>query len=195
MMLTLLIGVTPTAQAEKYAFNAEKSSVAFTLKHLGITTMKGDFKAFEGHFRFDPAAIDNSWVKLEIQTASLKSNNAKRERDLKSKNFFWPEKYPAIHFISHEIQSVDGKKFNIHGDLTIRGVTNPVVFKTELRSPPEELKEGVPVNFTTWTYIKRSDYHLGTGSFLDPLMFMTGERLKLSLEVVGLPEVSGPQHS
>ena len=66
LLATLLLTIPQSAHAERYAFDAKKSTVEFTLKHLGMTTVTGDFKAFQGHFRFDPEAIGNSWVTLEI---------------------------------------------------------------------------------------------------------------------------------
>ena len=186
-LLGALTSAAFSAQAAGYTYDQARSKVLFTLKNFGITTVDGHFNQFSGTFEFDPANIQSSNVKLRIQTASLATSNGLQDRQLKSKGFFWPEKFPDIIFISREFKNIEGERFNIYGDLTIRGKTMPVIFKTKLLTPVEKISSDRPLRFYTETYIQRKDYNLGTGNIFDPLMTVTHETLKISLEVEGQP--------
>ncbi len=188
--LLILISLTLPSlclSAAEYTYNQDKSKVLFTLKHLNIVTVSGWFKKFEGSFDFDPAKIEGSSVRLRIECASLDSGNKMRDRELRGKNFFWAEKYPLITFTSEAFKDVQGTSFNIYGNLTIRGKTVPVIFKTDMLTPKENAAPGKPIRFKTETFIHRKDFQLGTGNIFDPIMALTNEILRISLEVEGIP--------
>ena len=191
----LLFSLIPAAvalpdRAVQYVYDGENSQVQFALKHFGIVTVSGHFNAFSGVFRFDPRHIEESRVMLAIQTASVDSGHAGSDRRLRSRKFFWTDQYPEIQFVSTQCKDIQGKRFNIYGDLTIRGRTHPVIFQTELLMEPGDITARETIFFRAQTYIKRKDFHLGTGSGFDPLMFLTTETLKLRLEVEGIPVVT-----
>ena len=176
-----------TGHAAQYSYNDDASQVMFDLKHLGIVTASGEFESFEGSFHFDPKSIEDSSVRLKISTQSVASGLDKRDETLRSRDFFWSKKFPYITFESVAIKNVQGAEFMIYGNLTIRDVTRPVIFETRLLSEPESLNEGDPVSFYTQTFIKRKDFNLGTGSWTDPVLWITDEQLKISLNVEGVP--------
>jgi polyisoprenoid-binding protein YceI len=124
-------------------------------------------------------------VDIRIETASVESGSKTRNKHLRSGKFFWAGKHPRIHFISREFRKRDGMNFDIYGELTIRGITRPVVFKTEFLSEALDLEAGRPLRFRSQTHIKRKDFELGTGDWLDPILLLTDEILKISLEVQG----------
>lgn len=173
------------ATAASYTYDQNGSRITFTLTHLGIVTVTGDFKKFAGDFTFDPQNVSASKVVLTIQSGSLETGLRKRDSDLKSKKFFWTDQYSEIKFISKEFKDVEGKTFNIYGDLTIRGKTVPVVFHTELLTGLKEIVPGKSLRFQAYTFIRRKDFGLGTGGIFDPILMITGETLKISLEVEG----------
>lgn len=183
------------AGAEEYTYDHEKSRVSFTLRHLGIATVEGRFKTFSGSFSFDPKNLGASSVNILIQPASVDSGSPTRNEDLRSENFFAAEKYPEIRFESKKSTPTAPGHYKIEGDLTIRGITRSVVFKTELLTNPEELGDNAPVSFRSQTLIKRKDFNLGTGNWLDPLLFITDETLKINLEVIGIPKKENPKTS
>jgi polyisoprenoid-binding protein YceI len=81
-------------------------------------------------------------------------------------------------------------KFNVYGDLNIRGITRPVVFEAEFLSKEGDAPAGRPIHFEAHTHIKRKDFKLGTGDWFDPISTVTDEILKISLEIKGLPKPS-----
>lgn len=174
------------AEAVEYVYNQEKSEVFFTLKHLGIITVSGRFKEFSGSFHFDPKNIEATTVRIVIQTASVASDNAARDEHLRSEKFFDAKKSPEIRFFSKKIIVVSDRQFNIEGGLTIHGITQPVIFETELLIDSAE-SGAEQLSFHSHTFIKRKDFRLGTGGWMDPIMLVTNETLKISLEVKGIP--------
>ncbi len=174
-------------QAAEYTYNQEYSQIIFTLKQIRLVVAAGHFEDFSGTFSFDAARIENSRVDLRIFTKSLKAQNKMQDKLLRSKNFFSPEQYPEITFVSREFKNIQGKEFDIHGDLTIRGVTKAVIFKTKLMSDPGTITGKHPLRFQSYTFIRRKDFHLGTGNLLDPVIALSRESLKITLEVVGTP--------
>ncbi len=181
--------IPPTLSAEPlgYDYGHAESQITFTLKHLGLVTVEGKFSDFSGSFEFDRENIEDSGVNLLIQSGSLESGNKLRDNDLRSKNYFWTDKYPEINFLSSAFGSVQNNKFKIYGYLTIKNKTVPVTFDTELVTPHEEISKGKKIHFRAETYIHRKDFDLGTGNWLNPIAAITGETLKISLDVVGTP--------
>lgn len=172
-----------SASAALYQCDQTKSSVIFTLRHLGLLTVSGKFNRFAGSFEFDPDKIENSRVEISIHSGSIHSGNSFRDNDLRSKNFFDSEEYPLILFKSRKIKNVRENQFDIEGDLTIKGVTHTATFHTQLLSIPEESGR---LHFYTWAEIHRHDYHLGTSGF-NPLLFITNEELRIEMNVQGVP--------
>lgn len=192
-LLLSFMALTYTTQelpAAEYQYSHEESRIIFTLKHLGLVTVEGHFSDFSGNFEFDWQNIEDSQVSLVIQAPSLESGNSLRDNDLRSKNFFWSDKYPEITFTSTAFGIPQNKHFKIYGSLTIRNKTVPVIFETELVSPVEEISEGKTIHFRAETYIHRKDFDLGTGYWLNPIAAVTGETLKISLDVIGIPSLS-----
>ena len=176
-------------QAGEYVYDGAESRVSFALIHLGIITARGRFQDFSGSFRFNSKEVGNSYVDIRIKTASVESDSAKRDENLCSDKFFWSEKYPEIRFTSRQFKETGGMNFDIEGELTIRGITRPVVFRTRFLSEPVEAEAGRPLRFHAETDIRRKDFELGTKG--DPVVFITNEILKITLEVEGRPLRSG----
>ncbi len=185
--LNIFIMRSPPASANQYYYNNEKSAVRFELKHFGLITVQGEFGEFSGDVTFDLANLKNSKVSISIQTATVVSDNEKRDKNLMSDKFFWSEKYPNIEFLSKKFVRVDETRCDSYGNLIIRGISNPVIFKTELLSDPATAIPGQSLSFKSETTIKRKDYKLGTDAISNPIMFITDEKLTILLDVECIP--------
>ena len=185
----LSLGLLPLsrASAAEYIYDQEKSRVGFTLRHLGLVTVEGHFKTFSGSFRFDRRNIEASRVNIAIRAATVDSGIPFRDRHLRSENFFAAEKYPEIRFESKKAGAMHNNRFNVEGDLTIHGITQPVIFETVLLTESWKMNGTQIIAFRAHTFIKRKDFRLGTGKWIDPILFVTDETLKISLEIEGVP--------
>lgn len=127
----LLVSTTVQAEPETYVLDtkANHAFIQFKIKHLGYSWLLGSFKTFTGEFTVDPNAIEKSSVKAEVDVTSLDSNNAERDKHLRSKDFFETDKYPKATFVSKEVKKTGDKTADITGDFTLKGVTKPITLK------------------------------------------------------------------
>lgn len=182
----------PAAQAEavKYIIEKPHSQVVFKVNHLGFSHSIGKFLKFDGTVTFDQAQPAASATEVTIDTASIELNDQKWNDHMKSADFFNVEKFPAMTFKSTGIEVTGEKTANIKGDLTILGVTRPVVLATTFNQAgkhPMSGKNGV--GFSAVTAIKRSDFGMNYG------LPMVGDDVEIMIEVEAYeddPTAQGP---
>lgn len=117
------------ASAADYVFDikGQHASINFRIKHLGFSWLVGRFDKFDGTFSYDDKAPDKSSVKVEIDTSSVNSNHAERDKHLRGADFLDVAQFPKATFVSKSVKPAGDGKATITGDLTLRGVTKEVV--------------------------------------------------------------------
>ncbi len=157
------------------------SSVEFQVKHLGIATVKGQFKEFEGTLEVGPAgAVAYGTVK----TASVDTREPQRDDHLRSADFFEVDKYPEIGFRSTAIRSTGGDEFEIDADLSIHGVTRAVTLKATLEGyEPEDHQGKTRVGISASTQINRSDFEMRFNAALGSGNMVVSDKVKIVVEV------------
>jgi polyisoprenoid-binding protein YceI len=115
-----------------WTIDSSHSVVEFAVKHMVFATSKGRFSEVAGQLTIDNENIENSHVEVEIGAASVDTRDEKRDAHLRSADFFDVENHPTLTFKSTGVEA-DGDDLKIAGDLTIRGVTRPVVLEAEFR--------------------------------------------------------------
>ncbi len=126
---TALVAGANSAMAADYVIDKEgqHAFVTFKISHLGYSWIYGSFKDFDGTFSFDAAKPEASKVKVSLKTASLDSNHAERDKHIRGEDFLNVSKYPEATFESTEVKSTGTGTADISGNLTLNGVTKPVV--------------------------------------------------------------------
>ena len=159
----LLVALAITAQsraADTYKVDPVHSAVLFRAKHVNTGYVWGRFKDVSGTFVLDDADPSKSSFNIEIPVASVDSNNEKRDAHLKSPDFFNAVQYPTIAFKSTSVKKGEGTTYEVTGDLTLHGVTKPLVLKVDLvgtgEFPPGAHRAGLDVHFS----VKLSDYQI-----------------------------------
>ena len=109
------------------------SLVEFSVAHLMISVVKGRFTDVSGSIHLDPKQPENSWAKIEIQSASIQTGVPQRDAHLRSADFFSVARYPTITFVSTNIEPVDQNHSVMTGNLSLLGVTRAVSFQVEYR--------------------------------------------------------------
>ncbi len=126
-----LIATTSVADAADYVIDSQgaHASIIFRVKHLGFSWLVGRFDKFDGTFSYDEKDPGASKVAVNIDTSSLSSNHAERDKHLRSGDFLDVIKFPKASFVSKTVTPKDGGKATIVGDLTLHGVTKPVTIE------------------------------------------------------------------
>jgi polyisoprenoid-binding protein YceI len=183
-LLTLLIMIPHFAMADNWKIDPAHTAVEFKVKHLMISWVKGVFTEIEGTAVIDEKALDKASVKVQIQTASIDTNNKKRDDHLRSPDFFDVAAYPAMTFVSKEAVIIDGKPAKVIGDLTIRDVTREVALEVEdfsqtIKDPWGNTRRGATLS----TEINRKEYGLTWSKTLETGGFVVGDEVRITLEV------------
>jgi polyisoprenoid-binding protein YceI len=157
----LLLGLETTANADDYTIDAVHSGVSFQISHLDLSYVQGRFNDFSGSFSIDTADPTRSSFLLVIKTESVDTNNTGRDGHLKSPDFFNVKQFPTISFKSTSVKPIDGG-YEVTGDLTMHGATNPVTFSLKGGKSAESPKGVSRTGFTTsQIVVKRSDFGVG----------------------------------
>lgn len=169
------------AMADTYVIDTKgaHASVNFKIKHLGYSVLTGRFDKFEGEFAYDPAKPEASTVNVTIDTTSVNSNHAERDKHLRSADFLNVEKFPKATFVSKSIK-LDDDEFDIVGDLTLNGVTKSVVIEVEKVGEGKDPWGSYRAGFSGETEIKLKDFNIKMD--LGP----ASQVVKLELEIEGI---------
>ena len=152
------------AAPEKYVIETPHTQIIFKVNHLGFSHSYGKFTGYEGTINFDEADPKNSSVDITIKADSVDLNDQKWNDHLKNADFLEVEKFPTITFKSTSIEVTGEKTANITGDLTIKGVTKPVVLAAVLNGTGKHPFSGkTGAGFAATTTIKRSDFGVNYG--------------------------------
>jgi len=133
-LLLAVVALAPalaSAAPSTWNVDASHSRVGFAVKHLVISTVRGEFKKYEGKVVLDEADVTKSTVEASIDTASIDTGVADRDGHLRSPDFFDTAKYPTATFKSTKVAANGKDRLAVTGDLTLRGVTKPVVLDVE----------------------------------------------------------------
>lgn len=154
--------------------------INFKISHLGYSWLYGTFKDFDGSFSFDAANPEASKVNVTINTASLDSNHAERDKHLRSADFLNVDKHPQASFVSTAVKSTGEGTADITGDLTLNGVTKPVVIQARLLGEGQDPWGGYRAGFEGSTRIALKDF--GITKDLGP----ASQEVELTLSVEGI---------
>jgi polyisoprenoid-binding protein YceI len=159
---TLMALSVPTVQAADYVIDREgqHAFVNFKISHLGFSWMYGGFNDFDGRFNWDAANPEASQVEVTLQTASVDTNHAERDKHLRSGDFLNVDQHPTATFVSRKVISSDGESMDIIGDLTLNGVTREVTVDAEFIGEGEDPWGAYRAGFAGTTQIKLKDYNI-----------------------------------
>jgi polyisoprenoid-binding protein YceI len=138
LAIALLLTLSATAQ-ETWQLDPPHSSAQFSVRHLGVSTVRGAFTKVSGTVQYDASDVSKSSIQAMIDAASVDTRVEMRDNDLRSANFLDVQKYPTITFKSKKIEATGAGKLKVTGDLTIHGVTKEVVLDVD--GPSESMKD------------------------------------------------------
>lgn len=145
-----------------YKVDAVHSSNVFRIKHLGVAYFYGRFNEVAGRFVIDEAQVANCSFEVSTKTASVDTNNADRDKHLRSPDYFDAEKYPEITFKSTSVKAAGGAVLDVTGDLSLHGVTKPVSVKLERTGAGPGMRGEFRCGFEATFTIQCSDFGMKT---------------------------------
>lgn len=148
------------AMAADYVIDKEgqHAFVDFKISHLGYSFIHGTFKDWDGSFSFDAAKPEASKISVELKTASLFTNHAERDKHISSKDFLDVAKYPEAKFVSTSVKSTGEKTADVTGDLTLHGVTKPIVIKATFNGEGKDPWGGYRAGFNGTSTLNLNDF-------------------------------------
>ncbi len=183
-IVSLLVIIPQAAMAATWKIDPVHTAVEFKIRHLMVSWVKGVFADVDGSAQIDDADLSKASVSVKIATASVDTNNQKRDDHLRSADFFDVTKFPAMTFVSKKVVVANGQPTKIVGDLTIRDVTREVELEVEdfsltVTDPWGNTRRGASATTT----INRSDYGLTWNKALEAGGVVVGDEVRISLEV------------
>ena len=164
LALAALLGASFAAQAAPVTYKLDPSHtmVLFSWNHFGFSNPTANLGIGEGTVVYDEAKPANSSVQVTLPLANLDTHVSALDEHLKKPDFFDAAKYPVVTFKSTRVEPLGGNKFKVTGDLTVHGVTKPVVLDATLNKAGMQPMLKVPaIGFDSTATIKRSDFGMG----------------------------------
>jgi polyisoprenoid-binding protein YceI len=157
------------------------SDVAFTVRHLMVSKVRGHFTRFEGELVLAPNPLDST-VTATIDLASIDTNNPQRDDDLRSANFFEIDQYPTMTYRSTRVRhGEDG--FDVDGELTLHGVTRPVTLALDVNGFTPDPYGNTRAGFSATTEINRGDFGVSFNIPLDGGGAVIGDKIQVFIEI------------
>lgn len=159
------------------------TSIGFTAKHMMFTTVRGQFTDYTADLNINPDNPQQSQLDVTIQLASVDTNEQRRDGHLRSGDFFDAENYPTMTFHSTSVEGSDPNHFKLHGDLTIKNVTRPIVLDVTKEGEAKSPFGGARLAaYTATATINRKDWGLNWNVALEAGGWLVSEQVKLVIE-------------
>lgn len=173
----------PTTLTGTYKIDPAHSRIGFSARHAMVTKVRGAFNEYEGEGYFDVENPSQSHLEITIKTDSIDTRNADRDAHLKSNDFFDMENYPEIRFRTTSVEPAGDNTFRVSGDLTIKGVTNPVRFDLEFTGSAVDPFNNERIGLEGHTTVNRKDWGVNFNVALEAGGVLVSEKVELEFEI------------
>ena len=159
-LTAVALASTAAAQSTTWQIDPNHTAAQFSVRHLGVSTVRGAFTKVSGSVKHDPADPTKDSLEATIEVNSVDTRVEMRDNDLRSPRFFDAQKYPTITFHSKQVKAAGSGKLQITGDLTIHGVTKEVVLDVDGPSEPikDPMGKGQRLGASATTKVNRQDF-------------------------------------
>jgi len=176
---TLLVTGIAAAQTSTWTIDPAHSQSNFEIRHLGVSNVRGSISKIAGKVEWDEKNPSKSSVVADLDATTINTTMDARDTHLKSPDFFNVAQYPTIHFQSTKVTGTAGH-LKVEGNLTLAGVTKPVVLDVDGPATPQKNQKGNLISgFEATTVLKRADFNFGP-KFAPPML---GDEVKITIDV------------
>ena len=180
---------SPTTN-QSWAFDLVHSSVNFTVRHMVVSKVRGRFTKWDGTLVMDENDPSGGRVEVVIDAVSIDTGVDQRDTHLRSGDFFDVEKFPTITFKSTRVEKAGAGELRVSGDLTMHGVTRPVVLDVEYAGSANDPWGGVRAGFSASTKLDRKDFGLTYNQLLETGSVVVGETVEIGIEAEMVKQVA-----
>ncbi|HXG01387.1 MAG TPA: YceI family protein [Bacteroidota bacterium] len=179
----LVLAFMPWAMHAQGMWNLDKnhSQVLFTVSHMMFSEVMGALRDFDVKFESAKEDFSDAQISATIKTSSIDTQNERRDGHLKAEDFLNAEKYPEIKFKSMRVEKAGNNTYKIHGELTIRDVTKPVVLETTYRGMIDDPWGNKRISFKATTTINRFDFGVSWNKALETGGLIAGKDVQITL--------------
>jgi polyisoprenoid-binding protein YceI len=181
MMIIICLSPATTFAADKYEFDKAHTNILFYVNHLGFSDMVGRFTDYDGSFTFDEKNPEDSTAEIKLKPAGIRTSSEQLDSKLQGEDFFKSDQFPEIKFVSNKIKVTGSNSGELHGSLTMLGVTKPLVLTVHFNKAGYHPINGRYVaGFTASATVKRSEF--GMKSYLP----MVGDEVRIEVQAEGV---------
>lgn len=179
--------------ATTWKLDTMHSTIGFSVKHLMITTVRGRFNTADATIQLDEQDFTNSSIEATIDASSINTGVEYRDTHLRSAEFFSTEENPNITFRSTRIERKSDEEYKVYGDLSIRGISKPVVLDTTYEGRGPGMDRVERISFTAKTEINRKDFGVTWNVALEGGGVTVSDKVKIELDIEAVPPVTSVQ--
>jgi len=181
-LLAVIMAAGAVFSADTYSIDLSHSYAGFSVRHLVITNVKGNFASFSGEITFDENDTIKSSANVIIDIASINTSNADRDKHLRSADFFDVEKYPEMTFVSTGVEK-DGDDMILNGRLTMHGVTKDISIPFEFLGKVTDPWGKERIAFEGETKLSRKEYGMTWSKTIETGGLIVGDEIKIELQI------------
>ena len=181
--MAIVVALPVLAHADTWQIDSSHTNVEFTVRHMMISNVKGQFQKTTGTITANGNDPASAKIDVTIDASSVDTRVERRDAHLKSPDFLDVAKYPTITFKSTKVEADGPNKWKMPGDLTVHGVTKPVVLDVEGSGPPIQVMGNTRAGASATTKIKRSDFGLTWNKALEAGGVLVGDEVAISIDV------------
>lgn len=178
-----LVSVNAKPEASAWAVDKSHSNVSFSVTHMMMSETEGKFKLFDGTIVSANEDFSDAQVNFTVDISSINTDDEKRDGHLKSDDFFNSDKFPQAKFKGTSFKKVDGKKYILEGDLTIRDITKKVTFDVTYYGIGKNPWGMTIAGFKAKTTINRMDYNLKWNKALEAGGVLVSEEVNIGINM------------
>src|SRR6266704_1289255 len=178
--ISLAAQASQQAATNRWSADPAHSAINFRVRHLGITWVNGTFGQWTADLNYDPSKPEAASVTAHIQSATISTGNDRRDNDLRT-NYLATDSFPEITFKNTRVERTAPDHLRVTGDLTIRGITRPVVLETDVGGVLATSR-GRRTAFSATTNVKRQDYGISLNRFMEGAQIV-GDDVRITIDV------------
>ena len=171
----------------KWNVDASHTNVSFSVKHMVVSKVKGSFGKVEGTIEGNPEDLTGAKIDFKIDVATINTNSEDRDNHLRSADFFETEVHPQITFVSTDIVNKGDDEYDLTGDITIKGITKKITFKTEYEGKGKNPWGVDVVAFEAKGKVSRKDFGLTWNQALETGGVLVGDDIKIAIDIQANP--------